>query len=203
MDLKTVALTGGIGSGKTAVAKFLASKGIPVYDSDSAAKFLYDRDADLVRKLEEALGVDLRLPDGHFDKKALASKIFSDPDALSTTESIVHPAVLQDFLTWKALQKDVPSFAGQPPFVIMESAIVAKLPLFKDSYDALVLVTAPDEMRIRRVMERDGLSREKILSRMAAQSFDITQADAIINNDLDFETLHQRTEIAFKILSLR
>ena len=90
----SVLLTGGIGSGKSAVASYLESKGIPVYDSDSRTKALYDSDPDLVPSLERALGVSLRKEDGSFDRKALSSVIFSDKKALSKVESIVHPAVL-------------------------------------------------------------------------------------------------------------
>ena len=96
----TLAVTGGIGSGKSLVCSFLSEKGIPVYDSDSRTKALYDSDHILVMRMAEAVGTKITGDDGMLDRRLLASVIFSDSQALARIESIVHPAVLRDFLSW-------------------------------------------------------------------------------------------------------
>ena len=91
--MKTVAVTGGIGSGKSTVCSFLSARGITVYDTDSATKKLYVRDDSLLDSIEEAFGCSIRLTDGTLDKEKLASIIFDSPDRMRTLEGIVHPAV--------------------------------------------------------------------------------------------------------------
>ncbi len=229
--MKTVLLTGGIGSGKSAVAEYLRSKGVPVYDSDSMTKRLYDSDKQLIADIEQALGakltgeratqtgeratqtskrVKLTGEDGKLDRKALAAIIFSSEDALSRLESVVHPAVLRDFCRWRDTMdlefregvRPWYRYSGGSPFVVMESAIAADKPLFEGTYDAVVLVDAPLQMRVERAALRDSAPKEAILRRVEAQKTDLSRADAVINNDLDLDTLAQRTDIAFKLLYL-
>ncbi len=197
--MKTIVVTGGIGSGKSAVCDYLRMRGVPVYDCDNSVKRLYDDDPTLVSDLERALGTDLRGEDGRLDRKRLASVIFSDSQALATLESIVHPAVLRDFVSWRS-SFDASSwsgYAGMAPFVVMESAIVTEKPVFDGSYDAVVMVTAPDEIRIGRASRRDGVSHEAIAARMANQKFERCAPAAVIVNDSDMETLHARTDKVF------
>ena len=97
----TVLITGGIGSGKSAVSSILESEGIPVYDSDSRTKALYDSDLRLRENLESLLGVSLMTAEGKFDRKLFASMIFANADVLREVENIVHPAVLEDFEHWR------------------------------------------------------------------------------------------------------
>lgn len=191
--MKTVAVTGGIGSGKSAVTAYLASKGIPVYDSDSRTKGLYDSDPALVGKLEALFGLPLRTDGGSLDRKKLSSVIFSDPRALAGLESIVHPLVHADFLVWRSRQ-------GEAPLVILESAIILSKPLFDDLYDKAVLVDAPEEVRLRRASARDGAAPEAILARMRAQSFDLSKVDLIIRNEGTLEELHRSVDRAFRYL---
>ncbi len=198
MECKTVLLTGGIGSGKSAVSEYLRTKGIAVYDSDSRTKMLYDSDRELVAHLEDALGVSLAKEDGSMDRKILAGKIFSSEEALGKLEAIVHPAVLKDFLGWKASVSE-----DGREFVVMESAIALDRPFFDEYYDAVVIVDAPLELRVDRASKRDACPREEILKRAAAQSFDLTKADAVIYNDKDFAALKERTDIAFNMLYLQ
>lgn len=204
----TVLLTGGIGSGKTAVSRYLISRGVPVYDCDSMTRRLYDTDRELVRSIEEALGLALSLPDGTMDRKALAREIFGNGDSLAKVERIVHPAVLEDFCRWrdamdmKIREEGWCGYAGCRPFVVMESAIAMEKHIFDGSYDRVVLVDAPLDIRVERASRRDSSPREQILGRMAAQRFDVAAADAVINNDLDLDTLAERTDIAFKLLYL-
>lgn len=193
--MKTLLVTGGIGSGKSAVCSLLEERGIPVYDSDSAAKRLYDTDPDLVRDLEALFGTLLRQADGCFDRRKLAGLLFSDPEKLAALEAVVHPAVLRDFQAWRSRQ--------QAPFVVIESAIALEKPLFDAAYDAVLLVTAPDAMRLARACRRDGSEPAAVLARMRRQHFDLSRVDAVVNNDLDMATLRHRTDIAIKILSLQ
>ena len=193
--MKTLLVTGGIGSGKSAVCAYLEERGIPVYDSDTAVKWLYDTDPDLLVALETLFGTTLRLGDGRLDRKKLAGILFADPQALAQLEAVVHPAVLRDFLRWRDAQAGV-------PFVILESAIAASKPLFDDVYDAVLLVTAPQQQRLERACRRDKASEEAVRRRMAAQHFDLLRADAVVNNDQGRDALRERTDIALKILSL-
>lgn len=191
---KNVLVTGGIGSGKSAVCQYLEEQGVPVYDCDSHAKALYCSDPTLVNCLEEALKISLRDSDGRFDKNRLAAAIFSDRKALAIVDSIVHPAVLADFQRWKE------TYEADSPFVVMESAIALDNPLFDGLFDAVAVVTAPESIRIERACLRDGASREKIIARIRSQKSRTDSADVIINNDLDPETLRHRTDLAFRII---
>ena len=98
--MKTVIVTGGMGSGKSAVCACRKARGVPVYDSDSRTKSLYDRDPALVDRMEAALGTCLRTPEGRLDRSVLAALIFSDPARKAVVEALVHPAVLADFRRW-------------------------------------------------------------------------------------------------------
>lgn len=161
--MRTLVVTGGIGSGKSIVCRYLALKGIPVYDSDSRARNLYE-DKTFVSRLEQALGCTVTGADGRVDTAKLSSVIFSDPLRLNTLESIVHPAVKEDFIRWRLSFPE-----GSVPFVILESAIILEKPLFKDIADKVLLVDAPLQTRLERACSRDGVSRDRILERMKGQ----------------------------------
>ena len=180
--IMTLAVTGGIGSGKSAVCSFFAEKGIPVYDSDSRTKALYD----IYRE-------------GKLDRAALAEKVFSDGEKLSKLESMVHPAVKEDFENWKA------SHDGRNiPFVIMESAIILDRPLFRDTADMVLVVEAPLETRIGRTERRDGADREKVMARISAQKTpDDAKADFILTNDGDLEDLRKKVYELYDIICKR
>lgn len=99
MKSLTLLITGGIGSGKSLVSRYMEELGVPVYDSDSRTKALYD--GELLSRLETALGARLRTEDGRFDKRELARLIFSDNVNMSKMEQVVYPAVIEDFEAWK------------------------------------------------------------------------------------------------------
>lgn len=201
--MKTVLVTGGIGSGKSVVCDFLRSRGVPVYDSDSMTKSLYDRNPGLVRLLEKTFRRKLVKNDGSFDRAKLSKIIFSSKKSLNKLESIVHPSVLEDFLDWKkGMELPSPWPFGDEPFVCMESAIALSKPIFITAFNKVVVVTAPEEMRIERVLSRNpSLSREDILSRIASQdAIDLSVADLIIVNDSTLERLYIRAEEAFSTL---
>ena len=162
-----IGCTGGIGSGKTNVVRTFESLGIPGYDCDTRAKELYDEDAELLAEVARIAGDDV-IVEGRLDRSRLAARIFSDRDMLSALESVVHPAVIRDFSRWLQEQNT--------KLVIFESAILLDKPYLKEIADFLLLVTAPREVRIARVMARDGLSREAVEGRMANQMDDVQRS---------------------------
>lgn len=171
-------VTGGIGSGKSFIIKALNVMGVPSYDCDSAAKRLYDEDPVLLRGMTEALGTGILTPEGRIDRRALAGLIFSDRALLQKVESLVHPAVERDFLRWKES-----SGAGT---VVIESAILLEKPALRHLPDYVLVVTAPLETRISRVMQRDRCSRDEVVRRLASQWSDesrCAEADFIIEHD--------------------
>lgn len=189
----TILITGGIGSGKSVVSGILRGRGIPVYDTDSRTKALYE--GELGMRLEEALGKKLHDADGHFDREALASLIFSDRQILERVEEIVHPAVLRDFEEWKEKQEST--------IVCMESAIALEKPLFNDSYDFVVIVNAPEDLRIRRACNRDGSDEISVRKRVQNQRVDLQKANFIIENDGGLDKLEAQTELMLEAAANR
>ena len=200
--MKTVILTGGMGSGKSAVAAVLKARGVPVYDSDSRTKSLYDRDPALVGRLEEALGAGLRNAEGRLDRAKLASLIFSDPQRKAAVEAIVHPAVLEDFRRWKRWQRPKGWTYGPVPFVVLESAIILSCPVFDGVGDRTVLVDAPESVRLARSVARDGSDPESALRRIRGQRFDLSRVDAVLRNDGPLQALSAETDRVFLNLFL-
>ena len=183
LEMKTVLVTGGIGSGKSAVCAYLASCGVPVYDSDSRTKALYDSDPALLPALEKAFGTPLRDASGKLDRPALSAVIFADADARTTLEKIVYPAVLRDFLSWKEACSQQPWCGyGPEPFVVMESAVAAHKAPFDTVFDKVVAVTAPLETRVRRAVKRDGSTPDRVRQRIRSQQDDTARADAVFDN---------------------
>lgn len=193
MKTLTILITGGIGSGKSVVSGILRGRGIPVYDTDSRTKALYE--GELGMRLEEALGKKLHDADRHFDRKALASLIFSDRQILERVEEIVHPAVLRDFEEWKEKQECT--------IVCMESAIALEKPLFNDSYDFVVIVNAPEDLRIRRACNRDGSDEISVRKRVKNQKVDLQKANFIIENDGGLDKLEAQTELMLEAAANR
>lgn len=164
------ALTGGIGSGKSYVCRIMQSVCIDVYDCDAAAKRLMQNDTRLQRRLSEAVGKDV-FPDGKLDKAALATFLLASPENNARVNAIVHPAVADDFLQ-----------SGQQ---WMESAILYEAG-FEKYVDFVVCVTAPLETRLKRVMQRDNITREKAMEwigRQMPQEEKAARAHFTINND--------------------
>jgi len=192
--MKTVIITGGIGSGKSSVCKYLASKGVPVYDCDARAKELYDQSPIILKSLEKTLGRDLRGADGKLDRKLLASIIFNDDKALEMVDSIVHPAVIEDFNRWKETFADA-------PFVVMESALAFGNKRILSLGDKVLLVTAPLATRLQRAMDRDNAAESAVMSRINAQDrkyFGIdNKADAEIVNDGKLDELYHKVDLVF------
>jgi dephospho-CoA kinase len=178
-----IGLTGGIGTGKSYVASLIHSHfGIPVYDCDSSAKRLMAESTEVRGALEQLLGQAVCKPDGTLDRQLLASYVFGNKEAAQSIEKIVHPAVKADFQEWTT------QFAQQPApprAVLIESAILIEAG-FTDVADKVIVVEAPMELRIARVMKRDGCTEQQVRERIARQMSDSDRrnaADAVIIND--------------------
>lgn len=173
-----VGLTGGIGSGKSTVARIFETLGIPVYTADDRAKFLMDRDVDLMEAIKSRFGPAIYTEQG-LDRQALSDIVFRDGDALKDLNALVHPAVGRDFRAWvEGMEPDI-------PYAIKEAAILFETGGHREM-GVNILVTAPEELRIQRVMERDGVSEEDVEARIAKQWPDSDKeplADHIIIND--------------------
>ncbi|MBU6323904.1 MAG: dephospho-CoA kinase [Bacteroidetes bacterium] len=171
-----VGITGGIGSGKSTVCGIFARLGIPVYAADREAKRLMREDLALIASVKEAFGSD-SYSGNEPNRPFLANAVFGNPEKLALLNSLVHPAVFRDFERWCGLQ--------HAPYVIKEAAIMFESGSYKQVHE-VVAVTAPLELRIQRVMERDGSSREEILKRIQAQMPQeevVKRAHDVINND--------------------
>jgi dephospho-CoA kinase len=185
---KIIGLTGGIGSGKSFVAQYMKSVGIPVYIADEEAKKLM-ASAEMEQEVTKALGSEI-LTDGHIDKNKLAQLVFNHPDKLQILNSIVHPKVKQHFDQWVQHHKT-------HPLLVKETAILFESGSYIDC-DSIITVTAPMELRIQRVIHRDHTSKEQVLQRIQNQWTDeqrIAKSDYTINNISVKETESQVNEI--------
>ena len=171
-----VGITGGIGSGKTFVCNKLKDRGIPVYNCDDEAKRLIQEKPSIKERLCALIGNDAYI-DGTLNKPAIAKFLFTNSDNARKINSIVHPAVKQDFIEWAERQSQ--------PLVIQECALLFEAG-FQDSVDAVIAVYAPAEVRIERAMKRDKATRQQIEARMSQQLDDEEKrcrASYVIVND--------------------
>ncbi|MBU2946117.1 dephospho-CoA kinase [Zobellia uliginosa] len=172
-----VGLTGGIGSGKTTVAKMFADLGVPIYNSDERAKTLMQKSPELISAIKVLLGEEA-YQDGKLDRGYVSKQIFNTKELLEGLNAIVHPAVRKDFTRWADEQTS--------DYVIQEAAIIFEIGS-QDFYDFIILVTAPKETRINRVMLRDESSTvDSIRARMKNQWDDdkkIESSDYVIQNE--------------------
>ena len=163
--MKIIGITGGIGSGKTTITKYIESLGIPVYIADDEAKKLLDT-PDVIKELTDTFGLEI-VQDGFVDKKKLASFVFGNEDNLKKLNEIVHPKVREHFINWtKQFDKS---------FVVKEAAILFESGAYKDC-DITILVTAPEDVRVERVISRDNTNKEDVLKRIKSQWSDEDKA---------------------------
>ena len=154
-----VGITGGMGSGKSTVAKVFEVLGIPVYYADDAAKRLMNENAKLKEALQKMFGAETYL-EGKLNRPYLSSKVFNNPEQLALLNSVVHPATIKDAEQWMLLQKT--------PYAIKEAALIFESGS-QDQLDYVIGVSAPEPLRILRVMKRDNISRDAIKARMENQ----------------------------------
>ncbi|WBV61885.1 dephospho-CoA kinase [Chryseobacterium camelliae] len=190
---KIIGLTGGIGSGKTTVAKFIEEFGFPVYYSDDRAKDIVNDNDDLKEKIKDLLG-DEAYENGMYNRKFVAEKVFNNKDLLQSLNAIIHPAVRIDFEDWVKKQTKY--------LVFKETALLFELKLNRQCYQS-VLVTAEDNIRAKRVMDRDGKTYrevETIMEKQMPEKDKIKLANHIIYNNTNLEDLKEQTEkIIFSI----
>lgn len=175
-----IAITGNIGSGKSYVSSLFKEKGIPVFDSDREAKLLYDQ-PEIKRLMVERFGPNIYQQGGTLDRGMMASKVFGDACALGYVESVLYPALNARFAEWADHQ--------ETPYVLYESALIFEKHM-EGMFDAVIVVAASEEVRIRRVMVRDHCTEEQVRARMALQlpqSEKVTKADYVIVHEADDE----------------
>ena len=187
-----VGLTGGIGSGKSTVAKLFGELGIPVYESDRKAKRLMKSSKKVRKAVIELIGKEA-YTDKKLNRTFIAEKIFNNSELLEKLNQIVHPAVRKNFLKWSKKQDS--------PYVIQENAIIFENGS-QDFYDKIILITAPVDIRIKRILNRDNTSKDNILARMNNQWNDSKKAplaDYVIEN-IDLEKTRAKIEEVHRLL---
>ncbi len=192
-----VGITGNIGSGKTTVCKIFETLGIPIYYADVEAKRLMVENTHVVEKIKLLFGLKAYLNDGSLDRKHLGSIVFNNPQMLTKLNYIVHPAVREDSARWAKSQKNV-------SYVLKEAALMVESENYKD-LDKLIVVTAPLETRVQRVMERDEVDKEAVLAREKNQlpeAKKVALADYTINNDGMQALIPQIHKIHQELMSL-
>lgn len=180
--MKVIAITGGIGTGKSVVSRVLRVMGYPVYDCDSEAKRLMTTDDTLIQGIKKLLGDEAYLPDGTLNRSFVSSRIFADSSLVAAMNALVHPAVLTDIERWAQATGSELNF--------VETA------LLRESNMASIIqgvwtVTAPIDVRIERVARRSGLTEEQTRARIASQSNELIENAAVIINDNSTPVLPQ------------
>ena len=191
--MKFIGLTGGIGSGKSTVARIFTMLNIPVYNSDEAGRKITNEDPLVKRSIKNLFGAELFDHNDNLNREKLSAIVFSDSTALAKLNAIIHPAVAQDFKMWCANQSS--------PYVIKETAILFEHGLDKH-LDGVIVVEAPDELRIKRVMHRNGITEEAVRNRIQQQLPQdelISRADWVIHNNEEQLLIPQVLDIYSRI----
>ena len=196
-----IGLTGGIGSGKTTAAGRFAALGARVYHADEISRHALDPCSECYSSVIETFGMDVVQDDGEIDRRRLGAIVFADESKRRVLNSIIHPYVINELLSSaeKDLQKDPNGVAVFEVPLLFESGMDAQM-------DATIVVVCDEEARIRRVMERDQLSREQVLSRVRAQMPEEEKrkrADYILENNGSHEQLLQQVDVLYATLKAK
>ena len=185
--MKLIAITGGIGSGKSVVARMVQVMGYQVYDCDTRAKALMTEDDDVRHKLVEAFGPETFLEDGSLNRQHLSAVAFGNDESLSRLNGIVHPATANDMQQWSRKQADSGATVAFVETALLRTAGLDRL------VDEVWHVTAPASVRIPRVMARSGLTAQQVQDRMASQAIEESPApgERVIINDGNTAVLPQ------------
>ncbi|MEB0263656.1 MULTISPECIES: dephospho-CoA kinase [unclassified Mucilaginibacter] len=173
-----VGITGNIGSGKTTVCKIFEVLGIPVFYADDAAKDVMVTDAELIAGIKQTFGNEAYFEDGMLNRKHIAGIVFNDKEQLAKLNALVHPAVFRAFDKWVLNQKEA-------PYVLKEAAILFESGSYKKC-DRAIMVTAPLELRIKRVTQRNGITADEVKARNDRQFTEekkLALANDVIKND--------------------
>jgi len=171
-----VGITGGIGSGKSTVAHIFETLGIPVYYADDAAKRLMNEDEGLKQLVQQQFG-EAAYANGQLNRAYLSAQVFNNPDKLAMLNAMVHPATIADAARWMQQQT--------APYAIKEAALIFESGA-QENLDKVIGVFAPKAVRIKRVMNRDGITREEVMARMNKQineTIKMRLCDYVITND--------------------
>jgi dephospho-CoA kinase len=190
-----VGLTGGIGSGKTTVAKIFELLGVPVYYADEAAKKIMMEDEELKAAIQKQFGMNA-YKNGEPDRNYLATKVFNDPLQLEILNSLVHPATIHDAAKWMDQQKT--------PYTIKEAALIFESGS-AEQLDYVIGVNAPAALRIKRTMERNNLGYDEVIRRMNNQldeKIKMKLCDFVIQNDEQQLLIPQVISLHEKLLRL-
>ena len=158
--MKVVGITGGIGSGKSTVCKIFELLGIPVYQADERARMLCNTHPDIRHDVSALFG-DEAYVNGQYNRVYIAGKVFGHPELLASLNAIIHPRVATDFESWCLQWKHV-------PFVLKEAAILFESGAYRQ-VDKVITVTAPVDLRLQRVIKRDGIDARQVMARMNNQ----------------------------------
>ena len=196
--MKTLMITGPVGSGKTLVCRLLRDRGIPVYDCDAGAKTLYERHPELVETLEKQLGVGLRTGQGTLDKARLAALIFSDAAARRKVNSIVHPAVVNDFNRWCS-DNCGKEWVGIESALFLSPEAGAAL-----ECDAVLYVDASVSIREQRIISRDRCSSQQARERIDSQQISPrdSRVSYVLKNEGDEVSLQRQLDYFLKIQNI-
>lgn len=190
-----IGITGGIGSGKSTVAKVFETLGIPVYHADEAAKWLMENDAALRTSIQNHFGNEAYI-NGKLNRPFLSAVVFSNPEKLNLLNELVHPATIADAKRWMQQQ--------HTPYVLKEAALLFESGSAAD-LDYVIGVAAPESLRIKRVMERDNTTRDEVLKRMHRQieaSIKMRLCDFVIQNNEQEPVVAQVLALHEKLLLL-
>ena len=191
-----VGITGGIGSGKSTITSLFHDLGVPIYNSDERAKWLLSNDVDLMDQIKILFGQE-SYSNNKLNRAHIANIVFQDNDMLKQLNAIVHPLVKIDFENWLLLQK-------KEPLVIKEAAILIESGAYKE-LDVLIVVLADKKTRIKRVINRDNVSKEDVEKRMETQISDSERlkfANFSVDNNTDQSNLKMQVgELYKKLLS--
>jgi dephospho-CoA kinase len=158
--MKRIGLTGNIGTGKTTIARIFEVLGVPVYHADTRARVLLDSDT-VKHQVASLFGNQVINPMNQVDRKALANIVFNDKEKLAELNNLIHPLVEEDFAQWCETHKN-------EHYILHEAAILFESG-FNRLFDSTIMVAAPDELCIERVMARDGITKEMVIERMQNQ----------------------------------
>lgn len=196
-SIPAVGITGGIGTGKSTVCRIFETFGVPVYDADYWAKWLIVNDEELKRQIVDLFGAEAYLSDGAYNRAWVASQVFSDKNKLAALNALVHPAVARHGEQWRREQINVGC-----PYTLREAALMIESGSYR-GLDCLIVVTAPEDLRIERVMRRDGTDEKSVRARIAGQMPEdekLKFADFVILNDEKHALIPQVWEIHQKIV---
>lgn len=193
-----VGITGGIGSGKTTVCEIFERLGVPVYYADKQAKYLMETDKKLREAIRQLFGDEAFDSENNLNRAFIAGIVFKDEEKLLALNALVHPAVKADYDSWNSILE-----RKEYPYSLKEAALLVESGSYKD-LDKLIVVSAPLEDRIKRVMARDNVSEEQVNARIDAQLPDaekVKLADYVIANNLIMELVPQVSKVHLDLLN--